>query len=279
MIKLKETTMTKLKTQLKTFYKKIKKDFLGKQAKLIPEKYWSQFICVGGASEIQYALGRAIPRDKKKILIIGVAGGRDYFYFKIRGHEVFALDLFHDSDFENLTVGNIEEKLPWPDNFFDAIVMMEVLEHLNHDYRALMNVRRILKDDGILALSVPFLNIGKIHARVHHPITTKRFLRAAGFSTEIVLERPNIFFSPHAFNLLHHAFNTLFYMAFRKTLYKKTLPMLWKLDYWLSQRKNPIRKLFTKGGGNWGGCFICKKAETFNLVDANRKQFGGDNPS
>ena len=45
--------------------------------------------------------------------------------------------------------------LPFPENLFDCVVITEVLEHLIAPYRALEEIRRILKPKGILIISVP----------------------------------------------------------------------------------------------------------------------------
>jgi SAM-dependent methyltransferase len=48
--------------------------------------------------------------------------------------------------------------LPYPDNTFDAVIMSEVLEHLDHDVEALQEVYRVLKPGGVVAITVPNVN-------------------------------------------------------------------------------------------------------------------------
>jgi SAM-dependent methyltransferase len=56
-------------------------------------------------------------------------------------------------------------QLTHKDKSFDIVLLLEVLEHLDYPDRALVEIRRILKDDGVLILGVPneplwrFLNI------------------------------------------------------------------------------------------------------------------------
>jgi SAM-dependent methyltransferase len=45
--------------------------------------------------------------------------------------------------------------LPFSDESFDAVVLGEVLEHIEDDRRALREVRRVLRPAGVVALSVP----------------------------------------------------------------------------------------------------------------------------
>ena len=47
--------------------------------------------------------------------------------------------------------------LPFPDSSFDAVFMLEVLEHVPDQVAAAREVQRVLKKDGFLFLSVPFL--------------------------------------------------------------------------------------------------------------------------
>jgi SAM-dependent methyltransferase len=45
--------------------------------------------------------------------------------------------------------------MPFPDGYFDKVICSEVLEHILNDRLAIKEFRRILKDNGILAVSVP----------------------------------------------------------------------------------------------------------------------------
>src|SRR5262249_31313720 len=46
-------------------------------------------------------------------------------------------------------------RLPFPDDTFDKVVLSEVLEHLPDDRAALLEVRRVLKPGGVVAITVP----------------------------------------------------------------------------------------------------------------------------
>lgn len=50
---------------------------------------------------------------------------------------------------------NLEYELPWQDEEFDTVLLLDVLEHLDHDEECLQEVWRILRPSGRLLLSVP----------------------------------------------------------------------------------------------------------------------------
>jgi len=56
-------------------------------------------------------------------------------------------------------VGNAEDKLPFDEDFFDIILLNDVLEHLEYPKLALENIQRVLKKGGILYINTPNLNI------------------------------------------------------------------------------------------------------------------------
>lgn len=45
--------------------------------------------------------------------------------------------------------------LPFPDNYFDCIIFSEVLEHLSNETKALKELKRVLKKNGVILISVP----------------------------------------------------------------------------------------------------------------------------
>jgi 2-polyprenyl-3-methyl-5-hydroxy-6-metoxy-1,4-benzoquinol methylase len=65
----------------------------------------------------------------------------------------------------SLKQGTIEE-LDEPDGSADAVVLLDVLEHLSDPVGALAGLRRIVDDEGILILST--VNLSGVHARVRN---------------------------------------------------------------------------------------------------------------
>ncbi|MBU4338251.1 class I SAM-dependent methyltransferase [Patescibacteria group bacterium] len=58
----------------------------------------------------------------------------------------------------NFKTGNIEERLPYEENFFDIVLANDLLEHLENPMMALKNIYRVLKKGGILYITTPNLN-------------------------------------------------------------------------------------------------------------------------
>ncbi|HEX3049137.1 MAG TPA: methyltransferase domain-containing protein [Aggregatilineaceae bacterium] len=56
-----------------------------------------------------------------------------------------------------LTRGNIYQ-LPFPDHYFDGVILSEILEHIDDDVAGLREVRRVVKPGGVVAITVPNAN-------------------------------------------------------------------------------------------------------------------------
>jgi SAM-dependent methyltransferase len=104
-------------------------------------------------------------RPGSRVLNVGIGGGFFELIALRRGLEVFALDPSEaavERVRSRLKLGEravigCASAMPFEDGFFDAIVMSEVIEHLDDDIleRALVEVRRLLKPDGKLLVTVP----------------------------------------------------------------------------------------------------------------------------
>lgn len=116
--------------------------------------------------------------------------------------------------------------MPYPRNSFDAVILSEVLEHIEDDARGLREAFRVLKPGGIVAITVPhanypfwwdpinktlerlfkrhvrrgfFAGIWANHVRLYQPRQLRELVAAAGFTIED--ERS---FTHHCFPFIHN---------------------------------------------------------------------------
>ena len=59
---------------------------------------------------------------------------------------------------------DVSAPLPWPDEFFDVVLSVEGIEHLENRQAHLRELRRMLRPDGTLILTTP--NISSVRSRV-----------------------------------------------------------------------------------------------------------------
>jgi ubiquinone/menaquinone biosynthesis C-methylase UbiE len=110
------------------------------------------------------------PQDGDKVLDVGCGDG---YYLHLLSNLGVGLSLtgvdFDENALDSakknlkgkkvrLIKADLMKKLPFKAGSFDKIVMSEVAEHLPDDVRGLKEVKRVLKEEGILVLTVPCAN-------------------------------------------------------------------------------------------------------------------------
>jgi SAM-dependent methyltransferase len=65
---------------------------------------------------------------------------------------------------EAFTTADLSHPLPWPDGWFDAVLSVEGIEHLENRHAYLREIARVLKPGGTLVLTTP--NIVSLRSRV-----------------------------------------------------------------------------------------------------------------
>jgi SAM-dependent methyltransferase len=65
------------------------------------------------------------------------------------------LDIAPEFASDRVMIRDVSLGLPFPDASFDFVFCIEVLEHVPNPFAALTEIRRVLRGDGILVLSVP----------------------------------------------------------------------------------------------------------------------------
>ena len=196
-------------------------------------------------------------KDKEDILVVGDSWGRDYYFLTERDKKVTLMDIAPQSHLPNLIVGDIAKPTSFENKFFDAVLLPEVLEHLLKDHVALAEVRRILKDDGLLLVTVPFLHDEpEYHIRVHTRKSILRLLRASGFKAVDYLERGGLINFPKILNRV--TFRKFSNLVVRVDIFLGRTKIFWPL-----MRKSQYR-----------GCYIvAKKGKKLSLTEMNVEEF------
>lgn len=130
-----------------------------------------------------------LPRLKNtgnlRILDCGVGNGDDLINFsKYFDHaDLHGVDFSYENANKLKSLGitlqkvNLdEEKLPFPDDFFDIVIINQVLEHCKEIYLIHAELCRVIRPDGFLVVGVP--NLLSFHNRLlimsgYHPTTAQ----------------------------------------------------------------------------------------------------------
>lgn len=114
-----------------------------------------------GAATRLFHLARQLPAAST-VLNVGVGSGQFEALASGLGHDVISLDpdpasLARACGGRNAVAGLIQA-IPLRDSSMDVVVVSEVLEHLDDDTlnRGLDEIRRVLKDDGLILGTVPY---------------------------------------------------------------------------------------------------------------------------
>ncbi|NJK98227.1 MAG: class I SAM-dependent methyltransferase [Chloroflexia bacterium] len=80
---------------------------------------------------------------------------RKYIEKKVKKYD--SID-FSRKDKDITYIGDVQNMEMISDQFYDSAICLEVLEHLRNPFKAVSEIYRILKKDGILVLSVPHMS-------------------------------------------------------------------------------------------------------------------------
>jgi 2-polyprenyl-3-methyl-5-hydroxy-6-metoxy-1,4-benzoquinol methylase len=113
---------------------------------------------VNKAKKIIAVLNEKLNSDLKNctILDIGTGNGEIANYIGTIAKQVISIDISDNCiTKENFGFLICNENLPFTDQFFDIIISNHVIEHVNNNKLHLSEIKRVLKQDGIVYLATP----------------------------------------------------------------------------------------------------------------------------
>jgi SAM-dependent methyltransferase len=166
--------------------------------------------------DIEREFGQYRSLFRGKVLNAG-AGNRDIS--SLIDGELFNQDIPHGLHNANIHIYSPLHQIPKPDGFFDVIICNAVLEHVKNPDEIMDEFSRVLRDDGILYLGLPFL-------QPEHKDPTD-FQRYTADGLIALAER-------------HH-----FEVEKVESVHSIYVTLAWIVVYWLSSR-NSVRNFFLK---------------------------------
>ncbi len=105
----------------------------------------------------------------KRILDIGSGTGRHLIYFSKKGFEVYGMDtsqkgisiakqwLVEENLKAEIILHKMEQKFPYEDNFFDAVIAIQVIHHnkMKDIVITVNEIERVLRKEGIIFITFP----------------------------------------------------------------------------------------------------------------------------
>lgn len=118
---------------------------------------------------------RETKKDSAKLLDVGSYAGHVLIGAKEIGYNAYGCDIekycdmyrsrFESLGIDNRTCGFPQDKIPFDENYFNVVVMAEVIEHYNfHPSVVLREVFRVLKPEGRILITTP--NQSRLNNRI-----------------------------------------------------------------------------------------------------------------
>lgn len=105
----------------------------------------------------RYSLNRCLSRQFKKLKpgrVLDIGAKHSPYRALIPHLEYLRLDIAPESKPDIL--GSVED-IKWEDNYFDTVIATELLEHIAYPERAVQEIHRVLKPEGIVIISTRFI--------------------------------------------------------------------------------------------------------------------------
>ena len=150
---------------------------------------------IGGSDRFEWVTRRFFTSVRgKRILEIGCGEG-SLLKMLSAGNEVYGVDI-SESGVEKTRLKGIpcehadasNESLPYTDGFFDVVITLETIEHVENPHRMLWEIKRVLKESGMLLISIPGEQV--YHPFIYPGLFTQKnfaeFLALSGFEVSAV---------------------------------------------------------------------------------------------
>ncbi|MGC9000841.1 class I SAM-dependent methyltransferase [Caldisericum sp.] len=141
----------KVKPEYKSEYESRRRDFI--------HKYF--FFFLNPYKNTRHEIVKKILPSGERYLDIGCWTGDSTLSYGVfeKFKEVYAVEVSENAASEankkglNVSLCDINiDNLPYPDNFFDCVTFIDVIEHLFDPYHPLQEIKRVLKPNGILII-------------------------------------------------------------------------------------------------------------------------------
>lgn len=115
-----------------------------------------------GNPSVDYRLQRLVEivGKYKNVLDVGCADGGflKYYAEKHKESDLYGIDLSKEA-IKMCVIGDCRQgsiyKLPFDEKTFDLVTCSELMEHLEHPEEAIKEMKRVLKENGVLAITTP----------------------------------------------------------------------------------------------------------------------------
>lgn len=131
--------------------------------------YSRMFIRKAALFPFRHTMRRLPPyKNNGKLLDIGCGIGKDLDIYKAFGWETYGVEIngaaasYAKNNGHNVSLGVLED-IDFPDHYFDAITLWDVIEHLHYPIDTLKRINRLLNVNGYLILRTP--NCDSLQAR------------------------------------------------------------------------------------------------------------------
>ncbi len=110
--------------------------------------------------ELNTSLSENLVANKNKFInkkILDIGAGEIPFKDFYKDLDVTTCDIQNNTSGTIDNIIEVDNPLPFDDNSFEVIFLFDVLEHVKYDMKFLFECNRILKSNGIMVISVPFM--------------------------------------------------------------------------------------------------------------------------